>query len=69
MTSNIIYHDFSNAHNTHGLVLTGDILSRGRRKLNTWAGINAVLRAVCISLNALCIACSLFTLCWVAFGG
>ena len=67
MTSNIIYHDFSNTNHA-GLVLTGDILSRGRRKLKAWAGINAVLRFACIGLNALCIACSLFTLCYIAFG-
>ena len=67
MTSNIIYHDFSNT--TTGLVLTAKILEKGRRKLKTWASVNAVLRVACISLNALCIACSLFTICWVAFGG
>ena len=67
MTSNIIYHDFSNT--TPGLVLTAKVLEKGRRKLKTWAGINTVLRVACISLNALCIACSLFTLCWIALGG
>lgn len=68
MTSNIIYHDFSNSNAT-GLVLTAKILAKGRRKLKTWASVNRVLRVACISLNALCIACSLFTLCYIAFGG
>ena len=67
MASNIIYHDFSNTNATR-LVLTAQVLEKGRRKLKTWASVNAVLRLACISLNALCIACSLFTICWIAFG-
>ena len=68
MTSNIIYHDFTN-NDRAGLVLTAKILERGRRKLRAWAKVNTVLRFACISLNALCIACSLLSLCYIAFGG
>ena len=68
MTSNIIYHDFANAPSAN-LILTDEILRKGRRKLKTWASVNRVLRVACLGLNALCIACSLFSLCYIAFGG
>lgn len=67
MASNIIYHDFTNTFPK--TVLTNTILTKGRRRLKALAGVNAALRAVCLFLNALCIGCSLLTICWIALLG
>ena len=69
MTSNIIYHDFRSANAQPKAVLTGAVLTKGRRRLKTWASINSVLRIACVFLNTLCIACSLFSICWIALFG
>lgn len=66
MTKKVIYHDFRQTNHPDNepestVVLTGEMLIKGRRWFRTWENLNATIDGACLVLCGACIAASVFT--------
>lgn len=70
MTTRVIYHDFRQTQSPDlSVMLTAQILSKGRRLIKAVSKINAAINGTCLFLCVACMGVSILILAWLAIGG
>lgn len=70
MSTRVIYHDFRKVQSPDlSVMLTAQVLSKGRRLIKAVNKLNTAINGACLFLCGACMGVSILILAWLAIGG